>query len=690
MRARALLLLAFVVLALAPLWLADWVVDDAAISYAYAENLVAGEGLVAVPGGERVEGYSNPLWVLLLASGAVFGADLFVFSKILATLCTLGAGWMAWRYERSALAVGFLAANGTFVIWNASGLENPLFTLLLLAGIVAGKESRYGLAGLAFGLLALTRPEALVYGLVAGAVWTANGAPMARYWAVLLGFFGAHEAFRIAYFAWPLPNTYYAKLGTPIERFSFGARGVRQLLRWAWESGAGLLLPLVWLGLRGRWMVGLLGVLPLLFGIYAGGDWMRGYRWMSLAAGPLALLLAGGVLKVHERWGNRVAWMVGGVAFGGLLPASAHLLLDFAEHPVDYPAMVERRVDYVDAIADRLHIPARDRAVLEMDMGAFLWHADVDVLDLAGLVDVPIARHTFADRAFLEQYVFEERRPLFAHVHRQWAQVSGLHGYPGWKDYIELPPYDDGGVPHGGVFLRRDALEHPWTGPRTEHDLGGLRLVGFDLYGRTVQGYLRVTLAFERLQGERKVQLEMAGQRWTVDPGHGVLPVARWRGTVVSTHVFAVSAPLGVHPVTLWVGDRSVQLGSVEVVDDLVPVTGRLLERLSGADCEANERTLDELVALRGPPQVARDGATRVAACWLRRGTLTAVIRARYWDRGVPGYEAAAGPLADARYQDGLEAMAQGDRARAYQAFSDVLALQPQRSWARRYAEANR
>ena len=41
--------------------------DDAMISMRYAKNLANGYGLVWNPGGERVEGYTNPLWVLFMA-----------------------------------------------------------------------------------------------------------------------------------------------------------------------------------------------------------------------------------------------------------------------------------------------------------------------------------------------------------------------------------------------------------------------------------------------------------------------------------------------------------------------------------------------------------------------------------------------------------------------------------------------
>jgi hypothetical protein len=41
--------------------------DDAMISMRYAKNLANGHGLVWNPGGERVEGYTNLLWVLYMA-----------------------------------------------------------------------------------------------------------------------------------------------------------------------------------------------------------------------------------------------------------------------------------------------------------------------------------------------------------------------------------------------------------------------------------------------------------------------------------------------------------------------------------------------------------------------------------------------------------------------------------------------
>src|SRR5271169_4124060 len=88
--ARVLLVLAFAVLVAHTALLADWVIDDAGISFAYARNLANGSGLVSQPGVEPVEGYSNPLWTLALAS--FFRAGFFhpVWTPKLLSLVLVG------------------------------------------------------------------------------------------------------------------------------------------------------------------------------------------------------------------------------------------------------------------------------------------------------------------------------------------------------------------------------------------------------------------------------------------------------------------------------------------------------------------------------------------------------------------------------------------------------------------------
>ncbi len=84
---------------------ADFTTDDAGITYAYAENLADGNGLGQLyPNAPRVEGYSNFLWLLLLAGGAHAGISPLVFSKVLGLALTLGSVMLVNQLARNLVS----------------------------------------------------------------------------------------------------------------------------------------------------------------------------------------------------------------------------------------------------------------------------------------------------------------------------------------------------------------------------------------------------------------------------------------------------------------------------------------------------------------------------------------------------------------------------------------------------------
>ena len=109
-------------------------IDDAFISYRYAQNWVAGHGLVFNIG-ERVEGYSNLLWVLLIALGVklgfaapIFGHWLCVVTGVLLLLSSyVYTAILLPRPARvlAGLAPWVLLSLDCFVSWTSSGLEQP-------------------------------------------------------------------------------------------------------------------------------------------------------------------------------------------------------------------------------------------------------------------------------------------------------------------------------------------------------------------------------------------------------------------------------------------------------------------------------------------------------------------------------------------------------------------------------------
>src|SRR5664280_1331509 len=74
-----------------------WIVDDAAITFAFARSIAMGAGPVLQPGGVPVEGYSSPSWLAILTVGRLLGLfergswfgvpDYVVFPKMAALCC---------------------------------------------------------------------------------------------------------------------------------------------------------------------------------------------------------------------------------------------------------------------------------------------------------------------------------------------------------------------------------------------------------------------------------------------------------------------------------------------------------------------------------------------------------------------------------------------------------------------------
>ncbi len=210
-----------------------FVVDDAFISFRYAQNLLDGHGLVFNPG-EQVEGYSNLLWVLLTSFGMKLGLPALLWARILgvgamAGILALAPGIVRTLAPRATefsatpgrVAQLLLAASGASACWMLSGLETPLFTLwAVLAWRLALGRNTLGV-GLVGVLLVLTRPEGPALAVIF-MIWSlAPGGSDAAFfnlrrwlgWLILILGVAVFFIWRHDVYGWWLPNTYYAKTG---------------------------------------------------------------------------------------------------------------------------------------------------------------------------------------------------------------------------------------------------------------------------------------------------------------------------------------------------------------------------------------------------------------------------------------------------------------------------------------------
>jgi len=197
-----------------------WMMDDAFVYFRYADNLLfLGRGLV-YNAGEFVEGYSSPLWMLVLLPLRALGLDYYLLVRLLAFACSLGYGaaliWVNRRLSPANVTVNFpLAASAAhygITTHFSSGLETPLVQLLaplyaaaLLLPANAALQCVVALAPLVraeCGLLAvLYLPFVLVR--TRRIPWWFLGSGLVANGGWLL--------FRVIYYADFLPNTFYLK-----------------------------------------------------------------------------------------------------------------------------------------------------------------------------------------------------------------------------------------------------------------------------------------------------------------------------------------------------------------------------------------------------------------------------------------------------------------------------------------------
>lgn len=295
--------------------------DDAFISFRYAENLANGHGPVWNPG-ERVEGYSNFLWVVLMAAGLRLEIPPEVTTTVLNTLSgiaiLLGLALLSARlYGRRSPLVWVLplvlVSSTSFTAWCSGGLATMFFTALTFFGHLTFMSERqrghawFYVSTLLFTLATLTRPEGLLHFGVAGLFFLIDLARRKRSWLSALAWglpfavvIGAHLLWRHAYYGYWLPNTYYAKVG---GEFFYGM-SLKYFHSFSRMYHFGWFLPLaifavVW---RPRYVHAVFATIVALQALYVsaiGGDYLE-FRFLVMIFPYLYWLIVDGIGKLAQ------------------------------------------------------------------------------------------------------------------------------------------------------------------------------------------------------------------------------------------------------------------------------------------------------------------------------------------------------------------------------------------------------
>ena len=495
----------------------DWIVDDAAISFAYARNLADGHGLVPQPGADPVEGYSNPLWVLVAAG--LLGVGVFdpIWVPKLVSIVLLAIGFGALiesvrRFTPFPAAVPitaciFLAAHPPIVAWAVSGLENGLYLCLLLAlfgACLRARASEQGvgsalLAGVLAGAVALTRPEGVlflaIFPLSIAIVGRASHQERLRrqvgaYTIAALVPLAVYLIVRVIYFGSLVPNTYIAKGGPSWQTLhgfpsffpSWGARLYGLTASATGELIAPVVIAVIVIvtaterdsSFAGpmRLSLGFLTIAALAF-VLLPPDWMPAARFGTGFFGLLATSVAMGGYRLLERnlapsrkWvGTFVCLMV----MSGWVWVSAIRAVELRTRlPIPMSETIETLKRFEAAAQDLAH---PDASLMFADIGGPLWEDSLEIIDLGMLCDRRIAEYLgegskARDLDAFHEYVFSNRQPTFiaTRAYHSWIAKFDLD-LRFREQYVPIIEYPDqwilkryGSEMFSGDYVRREAL----------------------------------------------------------------------------------------------------------------------------------------------------------------------------------------------------------------------------------------
>lgn len=347
--------------------------DDMMISMRYARNLAEGHGLVWNPG-ERVEGYTNFLWTVVMA-GLHFvphtDATIALVVKAVNFVLTATTLWLSVRFLRlfaprsllvTPLLLVLMVGCGDVLLWSVWGFEVALLALLNVAFFHRLALARHD--AITFGILALvplTRGDG-VY-IFAGNALVALA--LSRDLRRTLGFVGLalvpvtlHLLFRRAYYGDWLPNTYYLKvygLESPYRRGIVYARNF--LFHYSVVLAFATASALAVLRSDKRGLIPLGALLPTLgWVVLVGGDMFVWFRFLAHVV-PIVLVFAvAGLTKLPRGTLGRAAWATALflVGFPIVKPLERLVFLDTNGDPLEQiqvAMLLEKNADPTSTVA---------------------------------------------------------------------------------------------------------------------------------------------------------------------------------------------------------------------------------------------------------------------------------------------------------------------------------------------------
>lgn len=379
-----------------------FLMDDMMISMRYARNLVEGLGLVWNPG-ERLEGFTNPLWTLFMAAthllplpARLASVPLLIVSIIAGLISlpltqrwaqALGANNTTQRLVLLAMIVNAVLTASAVLAFE----QTIIATLLMLAVVTLLDDIKTGALRpwgyLCLGIIPLIRMDAAILSAATG-LWIIYEHPkrLNVIFCLALAVVPSVVATlaRHAYYGDWLPNTYYLKTSGWPDRWKIGVHYAIGFLRsYGWVY---LLIALAMLRGSSKWNPAwrasiLISAAQLAYGAYVGGDVLGIWR---IYAAAVPLLIAAGLTANQALFSNR-----------HLAAAVAVILIAFWARPTQLVGgLTEARREDIGNIALGLKLNQEIPNALIADGYAgslFYFAPHIRGIDMLGKMDAHIA-----------------------------------------------------------------------------------------------------------------------------------------------------------------------------------------------------------------------------------------------------------------------------------------------------------
>ncbi|MEO8513598.1 MAG: hypothetical protein ABI543_08565 [Ignavibacteria bacterium] len=418
----------------------DFIQDDSFITFRYVKNFTDGNGLVFNIG-EKVEGYTCFLWVILLSGVKSLGFNFISASQVLGIISSMltllftyfissriftkdkGA---AFNLVFSLAAVTLLATNGSFAFWAVSGMETGLFACLTTLGIylylreLKDYSDSIPLSSLVFFFAALTRPEGnlifavtvvhkIIYTLKykktditstqSNALFSRNNLVWAGIYVIPALIF---MIWRYSYYGYLMPNTFYAKTGSSLEYYSAGLDYTWTFIKSYGFYGLFVLIALYTLTSKERFYsylyLVMIFVVFTLYVIFVGGDVLRPNRFFVPVMPVLFILVQEGLAMLTELFDKKREMVIGAVV-GIVFTAGLSYYTFSTESQVlkGYANLEKGLVDKMKIsgnwLKNKQSQAGRQLTVGATTIGAISYYSEVTLIDMLGLTDKEIAHN---------------------------------------------------------------------------------------------------------------------------------------------------------------------------------------------------------------------------------------------------------------------------------------------------------